>query len=748
MRGPSFSILLALLGACCALAWTPVEDAIFLQEVGQRVRTDVPVTRVAVVGGDVYAVMDGKLFRLDNEELVPVAHAPDRLAGLDADSDGLWAYGASGLSRMDADGIWHAVTDAPAPATCVHDGTRIVAGTGGLSVVVGNALTPIAPSESLRGGVQGIASYAGTIYILTPGRLAVFTGIAYDDENVADWGALPSRDTRDMLSLGNRLVVATAQGLGELRGMSMRAIRGAEGLPYEDTTCLAMGFADDYWIGTTRGAVRAVGGEYHYFAGQRWLPNDAVNDIACGNNVAVIATDGGLGIIRYEPYTLLKKAAYYERWLEAWGQKRMGFTHKLERSNAGDGWVREISDNDAGFSTHYLAAQCFKYAVTGDLAAKAEAENYFTSLVWSERISSIEGYPARSIWAVGERGNQAQGGSGGYPAEWIPTKDGRWQWKSDTSSDETDAHVYATSIFHDLVADPRWKAIAEDHWGRIAKHIMTNGWVLRDLDGKPTRWGRWDPEYLQRPQGFYARGLNGMEALSYMATALDLTKDPAFEDGLKQLMDWGYPREILREKLAFPAGFVFHSDDRLAFYAYFAGLRHVRDPYLKALFRRSLERSWEIERIEGIPWFNFIYGALTGNDGDFDRAAAHLREWPLDCVAYEFRNSHRSDLTVPNGYRNVLGDTRAISPRERGPQRWTDSTLQLDGGSGGREVVDPSGWLDAYWMGRYFGFIKAPATGDPALTEVAPLVEGLGAAPYDGPSRPSIEEILAFENGQ
>ena len=76
------------------------------------------------------------------------------------------------------------------------------------------------------------------------------------------------------------------------------------------------------------------------------------------------------------------------------------------------------------------------------------------------------------------------------------------------------------------------KQTPADHLGRIAKHIVDNGWVLRDMDGKPTRWGRWDPEYLLRPYGFEARGLNGMEAQTYMWTALALTGDPVYRKGL------------------------------------------------------------------------------------------------------------------------------------------------------------------------------------------------------------------------
>ncbi len=115
------------------------------------------------------------------------------------------------------------------------------------------------------------------------------------------------------------------------------------------------------------------------------------------------------------------------------GLKRMAFTHELHWDNAKNRWLREISDNDLGWSTHHWSAQAFKYAATGDPAAKRAAIDGFNALKWSEEITSIDGYPARSIWAVGETGIQAMHGSGGYDAEWHPAEDARFEWKGDTS---------------------------------------------------------------------------------------------------------------------------------------------------------------------------------------------------------------------------------------------------------------------------------------------------------------------------
>ena len=150
-----------------------------------------------------------------------------------------------------------------------------------------------------------------------------------------------------------------------------------------------------------------------------------MQDIASAGDAVYIATDGGLGIIRYEPYTLVKKAAYFERELDEWGFKRLGFIHKLYWAGDANGWLREISDNDGGNTAHYLAAMTFKYAATGDEAARQEAVDSFKAMIWLDDITGRPGFIARAIWSVkGDEGERAKRGSGGLPPSGIPPPTG------------------------------------------------------------------------------------------------------------------------------------------------------------------------------------------------------------------------------------------------------------------------------------------------------------------------------------
>jgi hypothetical protein len=137
------------------------------------------------------------------------------------------------------------------------------------------------------------------------------------------------------------------------------------------------------------------------------------------------------------------------------------------------------------------------------------------------------------------------------------------------------------------------------------------------------------------------------------------------------------------------------------------------------------------------PFYNFIYGSITGNDCEAAQAAQYLRDWPLDLVNYSYHNSHRSDLVPQRGYVPYSGGTRFISPRELEASWGARSPAQYDGSEGGQGVTPPTCWLEDYWMGRYYGFIEPPRTQDAELLTVQPRAPARkGATPYDGPPRP------------
>lgn len=740
-RGLLLTLLLAI-----SRTHGAVPDSVYWQETGDNVGSEVPLNSVAVLGNHVWVGTGAGLLELRGRQLERVGDMSAGVTRLVTAAKQVWALTETGLYRGGEAG-WIRVATNRFSDLVEHQGAVLAAADRRLFRVLESRV------EAAEGGeapfaIRRLSSHQEALWVCGPDRLApwirgTFGGLdayGFPADQAWDWGDPPAREFRDLLALGDRLILATPRGLGVLRGMVMQAHRGSDGLPQEDALCLAAGWNGDLWIGTSQGAVRRTGGHHHYFAGRRWLPDDRVLSIATGDHVVYLATPRGLGIIRYLPFTLARKAAYYERYIEASGQKRLGLLHKLEWDEGLKAFVREAGDNDGGYSGDYLTAQSYRYAVTRDPAARREATNSFHALRFLERMTGISGFPARAIWVKNETGHKATGGSGGYPAEWHDSRaDPRFEWKGDTSSDELCSHFYAVSRFLELAADGDEKRLAVEHLTRIAEHLIRNHWQLLDVDGKPTRWGRWDPEYFLTDEGHFDRGLQALELLSFVKTAASLSGRAEFVEAYRKLVELGYPSYTLRQRQTAPPEAVLHFEDQLAFWSYWALLKYETDPGLHAVYRRSFERTYEVLRVEHQPWFNYVHSVISGTPTEEERSVAHLREWPLDLRIWSFRNSTRADLKTPAGYVSLKGGIQAISPREGQPIRWDSWTMQLDGGSDGNDVVEPGGWLLAYWMGRYHGFIAAPERPDETVWKESdgPALPTL-AKPYDGPALPMV----------
>src|SRR5207249_1835942 len=290
--------------------WKPVADEPYLQEVGEQIATTKPVTSVAVYNHEAYLVAGGVTKVLREGAVQDAAGAPKDVQRLRSLGGAVWAAAADGTYRFTG-AAWERVSDQRFVDFCLHfrvvhaatrdelfrfDGGRFVSlkpADGYLSsdtTLVMEDFSQVLADPVQIGAVDRLASYSGTLYLLRPGGLALIEGKTFAPD-VADWGALPSPVTRDMLAQGSRLYVSTDRGLGVLRGMALTTLRGADGLPYEDTTCLAEGFDGGLWIGTTRGAIRKTGDHYHYFGAHHWLPGDYVHDIAVADNAGYVATE-------------------------------------------------------------------------------------------------------------------------------------------------------------------------------------------------------------------------------------------------------------------------------------------------------------------------------------------------------------------------------------------------------------------------------------------------------------------------
>ncbi|MCE7067773.1 hypothetical protein [Dyadobacter sp. CY326] len=476
------------------------------------------------------------------------------------------------------------------------------------------------------------------------------------------------------------------------------------------------------WFGSEEGAFALRSdGKFDYYNGERWLPGDVVVDIAEGPKKSVlILTDKGLGQIAFKTITLEEKAAIFEEQVRQ-RHIRNGFNASLvrmEQGNLATGFM-EDSDNDGLWTSMYLGGEIFKYAVTKD---QETLQNCRESLDAMERLYSvthIPGFPARSFERSGHMKELSD------VERWQRSAEKQWDWKSTTSSDEIIGHIFAFSAMAELVDDPAMKKKAVALIDTVMSHIVKNDMYLVDFDGKPTMWGKWNPDYVNAfPINVGDRKLNSSNIVAMLQTAYHFTKKEKYKAKAFELMNkHGYFENMMRsmkvigkapedadEHSKDMSDGWNHSDDEMYFVGYWGLYRYAFNDTLKAHYKQQILDHWQVERPEKEGAWN-IFTALTGvKDFDLKEAVWYLQEHPLDFINWNIKNSHRKDieLIAPNFRRQTTKEV--LPPDERPIQRHNANMFNLDktGSNGTEEHSAGDIWLLPYWMGRYLGVISAP----------------------------------------
>lgn len=483
-------------------------------------------------------------------------------------------------------------------------------------------------------------------------------------------------------------------------------LRAADGLPYGPVKVITP-VDGGLWFGTDKGAIKKDS-DWRYYNGKRWLPDNKVNDILPIDSRTVwIATPNGISQIKQVEMTMDQKADSIGNIAELRHNRRGLMNHsKLKTPGDLSSSRMENEDNDGLWTACYLAAQCFRYGATKSDEAREIAVRTFEALERLETVTGISGYPARSYALAADSVKQSRSP---HPKFWHPSPDGKWQWLDDTSSDEIVGHIFSITLFHDLVADKNQKERAKNLIERIVTHIVDNNFRMIDFDGKPTRWGIWNPDSLNHSKNWmFERGLNSLQILSHLKTAIHFTGNEKFEKAYNELIEkHGYAQNAVQAKIISPFE-TSHSDDILNFFPYYNLIRYSEKDENFPLYIQSLERTWKAVRPDRMPVWNVMASALLKKDCDLQVAREELEQYPLDLINWTMENSHRWDLQhdMMAGRFDAHQAVKPIPTPESNISRWNTNPRQLDSGAGGAREEDGSYFLFAYWMGRYFGLLK------------------------------------------
>ena len=514
----------------------------------------------------------------------------------------------------------------------------------------------------------------------------------------------------------HRLWVATPLGLSvrEANG-KWRAIQGRDGLPFEDLTAIAVTRDDELWIGSSRGLIyyrpEFEGRQWYYRAGERYLPNDQVNDVAVSEDGHTIytATDEGLGRLDLVTTTLQQKAETIERVLNE-RHRRLGLVAACVLDDAYHpeaGHVISDNDNDGLWTAYHVAAMSLAYAATGDEAAKASARESMHALYMLQDASGTPGLVARSVYHVEDA---KKVGKDNHP-QWRLSSDGSMYWKSDTSADEIDGHYLAFYAYWEHIAqhDEKERELCLQHIRALTDYIVDNGYLLIDWDGERTHWGFWSPELLNnRPEHYLENGLNSLQILSFLKTAYHATGDEKYQQHYQTLIKkHGYLNNVLLEKKVFPDSNN-HSDNQLGYVAWYPILQTERDPQIRRVLQKAVRRHYKCLAFDRSSFFFFVTATIDPEYVNIEDAITNLMRIPTDRRQWRMLNSHRADV-VFNPRIDRFGKQqlmRVLPADERNFDRWNSNVYLPDSRRIGRNEDDGAGFLLPYWMARYHGFLK------------------------------------------
>lgn len=547
---------------------------------------------------------------------------------------------------------------------------------------------------------------SGTIHSFSPGTLALekifertgLTCIAISAEK-------------------SRVIVGTMEGYFLLDPETMQAGALQQQLPWTEITA-AQEIDGHLWFGSTRGAfMQREDGGFNYYASRRWLPSDRVIDLAEGPDHSVlILTDRGLGQICFSEMTLADKATYFQEQVRK-RHIRHGFNATLGYMTNGDVSTGSLedSDNDGLWTSMYMGAEVFRYAVTKSEDALRNLRESMEAMERLYTINGVKGFPSRSFERRGYKYDDKP---------WRRAEHPEWDWKSTTSSDEAIGHMFIFGAMAELVDDEDLRKRAIVMMDSLMQHIVDHDMYLVDWNGEPTLWGRWHPDYVNaRPVMVGDRKINASNIVAMLQTAYHFTKKEIYKEKAFELMtQHGYYENLMRpfreigrapedaddwSKMLSESWN--HSDDEMYFLGYWGLYRYAFNDTLKSAFRESIIDHWQIERPEKEGAWN-IFTALTGTDDfDLEEAIWYLQEYPLDLVHWRVVNSHRKDIekVEPNFRKQTI--TEVLPPDELPINRHNANRFQLDGGDGGTSEYSAGDiWLLPYWMGRYLGVISAP----------------------------------------
>lgn len=295
-------------------------------------------------------------------------------------------------------------------------------------------------------------------------------------------------------------------------------------------------------------------------------------------------------------------------------------------------------------------------------------------------------------------------------------------YKGDTSSDEITTHFVNIWMAHEILGptDPELDELLIMSGTNTLNHIIDNGFVLRECNGKPTTWAKWNYEYFNTAFGWADACLNSAQILMYLRVMMHVTGqfEGKWMDTFNKLVELGYDKLPLRHEERFHMSSMMtmadsveemmFGDHMLCTLAFWPLILLETDEERKQNFRKAY-KSWNgTMRREHDPGYDIPFLAACPDEYiDSEMMIDWFRRTNNSRLCSGCDIEARKDIARRyrfGGYKETSAllppDERFISKYDRNPYEWKTE----EGGM--TQIESCYVYTFAYWLGRYYGLIE------------------------------------------
>jgi hypothetical protein len=407
-------------------------------------------------------------------------------------------------------------------------------------------------------------------------------------------------------------------------------------------------------------------------------------------------------------------------------------------------------ENDGLWTGLYLASQAYRHAVTGDADALFNVAWILDGEELRMAITGVPGLFTRQLIPPGVAGLACPTD----PAMYVPSPDKRgnkwvrigddgcaqvadaggtfsstshcglddfigWCFLDNVSQDEYVGHMFGLAAVARLVDDPAVRGRAVALLQQIGDHLIANDMVFVDWDDRQTQWGKIYPGAPGDTPGYLA-----VMGMSFLAVIAEATGDPDHQAAYDEIAV-EYPTYLdMIDLWDGDAGCGSNWNNISMLSANFHHLLwHEHDPARRAV----LETAFDVELMrhpggraaidQKNAWFDILWASQKRLGADSDGPAFAAVEDAV-CQLRQFPASNHvvaRDTTVlaAEACLGRSGESLAAAPFDTADRCaatfvwWQNPYERRVCAEEPALVKQPTGYLLAYWMARYYGFVTA-----------------------------------------